>query len=94
MAVTNLLNMFGIKHVKDNRKRDKHACTENWATIVKDGSFTTKRVNELLDMTKSKRITHEITTKQILLYVNKLLKPTEVSIKITQRTSIHDFTPI
>ena len=37
-------------------------------------------INELFNRPKGKRINDEMTVKQILLYVNKILKPYEISI--------------
>ena len=66
---------------KYTSKIDKHEFMETWTRLLIDGTYTTKSMNELFDLTKSRRISDEMTTKQILLYVNKLLKPYEICIR-------------
>jgi len=65
--------------VTDERKVDKDTFIDNWATVVKDKAFTSNKIKELFNMTKGKRIHEEMTTKQILIYVNQLLKPYEIA---------------
>jgi hypothetical protein len=49
---------------------------ENWlAHVVENPDFHSKRLNELYNMTKSRRIDKDMTTRQILYWTNTLLKP-------------------
>ena len=73
--------MLGYKRVKDDSKFDKYTRIENWEHVLNDGLLSTKRRNELFEMTEITRIAREMTTKQILLYVSKMWKPHALSIK-------------
>ena len=42
-----------------------------------------KRMNELFYLTKMRRIINDMATKQIILYANQLLKPSESGAKHT-----------
>ena len=54
----------------------REALEENWANnIVKDPAFKGKRFNELWNVAKSKRISEDMTNRQILYWANLLLKP-------------------
>ena len=76
-----MFNLLGCKHVKDESHIGKYTLMGNSKHVVKNDSVATKRRHELFYMTKSKRINDEMTTKQIVLYVNPMLQPFELSIK-------------
>ena len=83
-----LLNLLGYKHVKDKSKTDKDDFLSNWKHVVQTRPFTMSRMNELCDMAKHIRINDDMNARQILLYVNKLLKPYEICIKSYRGKSI------
>jgi hypothetical protein len=49
--------------------------------VVENPDFHSKRFNELYNMTKSRRIDKDMTTRQILYWTNTLLKPFGLVIK-------------
>ena len=67
---------------------DKHVFLNNWKHVVQARTFTMSRINELFDMDKNIRINEDMNARQILLYVNKLLKPYEICIKSYRGKSI------
>ena len=71
-----LIKGLGFSSCVDPHKVKREAFEENWANnIVKDEAFKSKRLNELWNLTKSKRINDDMTNRQILYWANLLLKP-------------------
>ena len=80
-TVQKLIKSLGFEDVNDDNKVDKDTFISNWATIVQDKAFTSNRIKELFKMAKGKRIHEDMTTKQIMIYVNPLLKPYEIVVR-------------
>ena len=79
-AINKLINMLGYKHVKDTGKINNDEFRNNWKRSVNDGTYTTTSMHELFDMTKSRRISDD-RPQQVLVYVNKILKPYDIGIR-------------
>ena len=80
-AVNNQINIFGYKHVKDTSKMNTDQLMDNWKRVMNDETYTTRRMNNVFDMTTSRQISDEVITNQILLFVNQLLIPCEICIR-------------
>jgi hypothetical protein len=75
-TINKLINGLGWAHVMDKTKIKKDDLIDNWAeNIVGNDAFKSKRINEIFNLTKSKRISGDMTARQIILYINTLLKP-------------------
>jgi len=70
-----LIKGLGFASCVDSTKVKRETFEENWNNIVKDPAFKSKRLNELWNVAKSKRINEDMTTRQILYWANLLLKP-------------------
>ena len=79
-AMNKLSYLLGYKHVKDKSNIDKHEFLNIWKHVIQYRRFTAARMNELFDVKKPMN-NNNMNAKQILLYVNKLLKPYEICIK-------------
>ena len=71
--------------MKDKSKIDEHRFLNKWKHVVHDRTFTAARMNELLDMAQNRRIYDDMNATQILLNVNKLLKPYEKCLRSYRR---------
>jgi hypothetical protein len=77
-----LLNALGFASVVDRRKIKREELLKNWAEkVVGDADFQSKRLNELWGMLKSRRINKDMTIRQILPWINMLLKPYGIVVK-------------
>lgn len=71
-----LITGLGFKSCTDSSKVGREAFLQNWVeNILQDSAFKSKRINEIWNLSKSKRISDEMTPRQILLWANVLLKP-------------------
>ena len=78
-TVNSMISTQGFNPVKYDHLA-KHTGIENWEHVVTDGSYSTETMHNYLKMTKNTWTTTEMTTTQILLYVNQILKPLLLSI--------------
>jgi hypothetical protein len=77
-----LIQGLGFSSALDREKIRRETFVENWlANVVENPDFHSKRLNELYNMTKSRRIDKDMTTRQILYWTNTLLKPFGLVIK-------------
>ena len=75
-TVDRLLRGLGFGNAVDREKIERDAFLENWtANIVGDETFKSKRICEIFNLAKSKKISEEMNPRQILLWANILLKP-------------------
>ena len=81
MVVNRLFYLLGYAHARDTVNIDKRHFMDNQKRIVNDGTYTTKRMHELFGQTQSRRINDDMTTQQVLLYVNKIWKPYALCIR-------------
>ena len=75
-TVDKLLRGLGFGNAVDREKIRRDAFLENWtANIVGDETFKSKRICEIFNLAKSRKINEEMNPRQILLWANVLLKP-------------------
>ena len=80
-TVRKLLNALGFANALDREKIEKDTFLENWAAVVEDDAFHNKRLNELWNLTKTRRIDKDMNGRQILPWINTLIKPFGLAIK-------------
>ena len=74
-TINTLLVGLGFSSVMDRDKIDKDTFTDNWCEhIVGKPEFQSKRLNEIFNLTQRHQIRTDMTTRQILAWVNVLLK--------------------
>ena len=77
-----LLRALGFESVVDSRKIGRDDFLRRWAdNVVGDPEFNSRRLNELWGLLKSRRIRKDMTMRQILPWINMLLKPFGILIK-------------
>jgi hypothetical protein len=77
-----LLRALGFESVVDSRKIGRDDFLRRWAdNVVSDPDFQSKRLNELWGLLKSRRISKDMTIREIIPWINMLLKPFGILIK-------------
>ena len=77
-----LLRALGFETVMDRRKIGREDFMRRWAErIASDPEFNSRRLNELWGFVKSRRISKDMSMREILSWINMLLKPFGLTIK-------------
>jgi hypothetical protein len=76
-----LIEGLGFLSVLDRDRMDRKTFMENWAKVIEDPDFQSKRLNELWGLGKTRRIDKDMTPRQVLPWVNLLIKPFGLVIK-------------
>ena len=72
-TVHKMISVLGFKMLR--MRAQNMNFIKNWEHVVSDDSFSTNRMNEPFDRSKSKMITTEMAMQNIIMNVNKVLKP-------------------
>jgi hypothetical protein len=80
-VVKKLLEGLGFDGVMDRERKDRKTFMENWAKVVEEPEFQSKRLNELWGLGKTRRMDKDMTPRQVLPWVNFLIKPFGLCIK-------------
>jgi hypothetical protein len=81
-TVRGLLAGLGFASCVDRGKIDRESFLKNWEEgVVGRPEFQSKRLNELWGLSKSRRIDAEMNPRQILAWVNMLMKPFGLKVK-------------
>ena len=74
-TVGKLLTDLGFENALDRQKINKESFLDNWAGVVDDPAFQGKRINELWNLTKTRRLDKEMNPRQITPWINMIIKP-------------------
>ena len=82
-TVMKLLRGLGFSSAADwCRKIDRAVLVKNWQdNIIGSCVFESKRLNELWNMTKTRRIDKDMSIRQVMFWINTLLKPFALVLK-------------